>query len=167
MPAAKPRKQPKRGYAAAPRNVSGVQLEALEVYLGHGRRSIAHTATILGKNPSVVSRLLRAPAAQAHLRKANEEAIMRDDSIAKIDEIQRVWSEVLRDTEEKTNERLKAGELLAKCRGEFAPEKVAADVSFHVFTPEQDEALEEWMLVREDPRVKMLMADIRREREGG
>lgn len=145
---------------------TALQTEIIEVFLGEGGRSVNKTARILKRDPGNMSKMLRHPMVQEHIRKVQQEALLRDDTIAKIDEIQRVWSEVLRDTEEETKERLKAGELLAKCRGEFAPEKVAADLHLHVFTPEQDEALEEWLLIREDPRIKILIAEIRREREG-
>ncbi len=41
------------------------------------------------------------------------------DRIANLEEVKAVWTEALRDSNEKTSNRLKAGELLARSAGEF------------------------------------------------
>jgi len=43
----------------------------------------------------------------------------RTEAIASISEIQEMWSEIARSTEEETQHRLKAGELLVKAQGGF------------------------------------------------
>ena len=63
------------------------------------------------------SKLLRNPKIIEQIAKLSEKT--RTEAIASISEIQEMWSEIARSTEEETPHRIKAGELLVKVQGGF------------------------------------------------
>lgn len=64
---------------------------------------------------------LKKPEVAAYLQSLTDKT--RTEAIADISRVHEIWSECLNDTTAKWGERLHAGELLAKCRGEWAAEK--------------------------------------------
>lgn len=73
------------------------------------------------------NRLLTKAYIQAYLQQLREEA--HCERIATADEVREYWSSVLRDREQKTEHRIKAGELLMKSGGEMVQRvSVEADV---------------------------------------
>ena len=63
------------------------------------------------------SKLLRNANVSAEIAKMSKKT--RSEAIASISEIQEMWSEIARSTEEETPHRIKAGELLVKVQGGF------------------------------------------------
>lgn len=59
--------------------------------------------------------------------------------------------------------RIKAIEVLAKVRGYEAPTKteLSGVVGVMALSPEQDAALADWLLVRDDPRVQQVLAEVK------
>lgn len=60
--------------------------------------------------------------------------------IASVTEVHEMWTECIRDTGADWKDRLKAGELLTKCRGEFAPQKLDVGLSgaVQVYVPSNE-----------------------------
>lgn len=88
-------------------------------------QTLSQTAIDCLKIPEVASYL------QSLTRKAET------SRIASVTEVHEMWSECIRDTGADWKDRLKAGELLTKCRGEFAPQKldVAMSGAVQVYVP--------------------------------
>ena len=76
---------------------------------------------------------------QNYLHQLQEKAAA--DRIADLEEVKMVWTETLRDVGEKTANRLRAGELLARSAGEFIkpgqPRRVGADDTVDIPSGEQ------------------------------
>ncbi len=66
---------------------------------------------------SIGNRLLKTPAIKQQIDNIQEQ--LKNDSIADIDEVMKYWSNLLRDEEADTKDRLKASECLAKRYGLF------------------------------------------------
>lgn len=73
-----------------------------------------YSASSAGTN---ADKLLKNTNVSNYLKELTEKA--RSEAIADITEVKEVWSSILRSTEEETQHRLKAGELLAKAAGGF------------------------------------------------
>ena len=70
-------------------------------------------------------RLLTNADIKARIEELQQE--IRRERIADIDAIQTFWTDILRDTGEKTADRLKASELLARSRGAFLKHEAGRD----------------------------------------
>jgi phage terminase small subunit len=84
---------------------------------------------------SIGQRMLKNVEVQAYIRRLqNEAAQIR---IASIVEVKAIWSDILRDPTQKTGDRLKAGELIARAAGAFV-HFTLENSSFSTFPGEND-----------------------------
>lgn len=77
---------------------------------------------------SIGAELLTKPDIVDYIKELSAEA--NAERIAKADEVKEYWTSVLRDDEQRTEIRMRAGELLMKAGGEFT-QKVEIDADIH------------------------------------
>lgn len=81
---------------------------------------------------SIAAENLTKPYIQDYLRELNLQ--VKDKRIAKIEEVQQMWTDIMRCTEKRTADRLKASEYLAKAFGAFLEKvEVKAEVQQNPF----------------------------------
>lgn len=92
-----------------------------EYYCGAAHGSAQKAALMAGYSDNYARAksfiLLRKPEIQVYIQELNQPKI--DANIASITDIQTFWTEVMQDNTARPAERLKASELLAKCKGAF------------------------------------------------
>lgn len=81
--------------------------EKAAILAGYNKHSARSTAYKLLQNAEI----------NAYLTKLSEE--IKAENVASIEEIQSFWTGILRDETEPTKNRIRASELLAKCKGMF------------------------------------------------
>ena len=98
------------------------------VKTGNGLQSYKKSYTTCKKDETAktnASRLLSYANVKKYIKELGEAS--KNDSIATISEIKEFWTNTLRNTEEKTKERIKASELLGKSYAMFV-DKIESDV---------------------------------------
>ena len=106
------------------------QREFAECYASSANATAAAIAA--GDSPktaySIGGRLLKNVEVAAYIKELTAEADA--ERIAKADEVREYWTSVLRDDEQRTEIRMRAGELLLKAGGEFT-QKIEVDADVH------------------------------------
>ena len=106
------------------------QREFAECYASSANATAAAIAA--GYSPktaySIGGRLLKNVEVAAYIKELTAEADA--ERIAKADEVREYWTSVLRDDEQRTEIRMRAGELLLKAGGEFT-QKIEVDADVH------------------------------------
>lgn len=92
-----------------------------EYYIGECKGNVTQSAIKAGYSPKCARSTGYKLLQNAEIKQfiAQKSAEIETNNIASIQEIQEFWSNMIRDEDEPTKNRLRASELLAKCKGMF------------------------------------------------